>query len=693
MVGISVAGPWRIIGDGFGYQNRMWTYSFNGTFTSETTASGTYTFSQYFIGLNGFLSQSGTWTASYQEVPPVITLTAPNGGENWEAGMTKNITWTTQGTMGNVKIELSSNGGSTYSVIVNSCANSGSYPWVIPNSPSSDCWIRIRGIDGSAYDVSDAPFAISAPTKPIIHLNRNVLDFGSCSGNTTAVQRVLVSNSGAGMLNWTAFPRSTWISAVPGTGAGLGTVQIDVKAAGLGSGINKATVEFSDQNAINSPQTITINLRVYDGTNAPIGVVDTPTEGTTGIEGSVPVTGWAVDDIEVVSVKIYRELVGGEGAEPNAYVYIGDAVFVEGARPDVEQAYPTYPMNYRAGWGYMMLTNFLPNGGNGTFRLHAIATDKEGNTTLLGSKTITCDNTNATLPFGAIDVPSQQGEGMASGSSYINFAWVLATKPKCIPADGSTITAWVDSLPIGHPSYGYYRVDIATLFPGYCNANGAIGYIPIDTTKYTNGMHTLAWSATDSAGVNNGFGSRYFTIQNSGAAAAPGVVFETAEKAPERFSLIDRETSREPGKTSSEIFAPMYVRRGFDLNGSTDAVYPNENGSLSVEIRELERVEIYINPEDSPESIASLRISSAESEKNTTASPLKKEESYLAYQVVGDELRPLPIGSTFDAERGIFYWQPGPGFIGQYDFIVLSNEIGTFRKIPFKIIIKPTFER
>jgi len=26
----------------------------------------------------------------------------------------------------------------------------------------------------------------------------------------------------------------------------------------------------------------------------------------------------------------------------------------------------------------------------------------------------------------------------------------------------------------------------------------------------------------------------------------------------------------------------------------------------------------------------------------------------------------LPIGSTFDAEGGIFYWQLGPGFLGEY---------------------------
>ena len=39
-----------------------------------------------------------------------------------------------------------------------------------------------------------------------------------------------------------------------------------------------------------------------------------------------------------------------------------------------------------AGWGYLLLTNMLPNQGNGTFMLHAYATDAEGNTVLLGSQ-------------------------------------------------------------------------------------------------------------------------------------------------------------------------------------------------------------------------------------------------------------------------------------------------------------------
>ena len=84
-----------------------------------------------------------------------------------------------------------------------------------------------------------------------------------------------------------------------------------------------------------------------------------------------------------------------------------------------------------------------------------------------------------------------------------------------IPKDGSTIWVFIDNTPVGHPVYNNYRVDIATLFPGLQNSNGAVGFYYIDTTKLTNGLHTIAWSATDSAGNVQGLGSRFFIVQNN----------------------------------------------------------------------------------------------------------------------------------------------------------------------------------
>ncbi|MCP5104853.1 MAG: hypothetical protein GY950_15815 [bacterium] len=60
------------------------------------------------------------------------------------------------------------------------------------------------------------------------------------------------------------------------------------------------------------------------------------------------------------------------------------------------------------------------------------------------------------------------------------------------------------------------------------------------------------------------------------------------------------------------------------------------------------------------------------------------------YLLVNGQLRYLPIGSTMDMKKGIFYWQPGPGFLGEYRFVFIEKrQNGEFRKKKIKVIIKP----
>jgi hypothetical protein len=219
----------------------------------------------------------------------------------------------------------------------------------------------------------------------------------------------------------------------------------------------------------------------------PFGSFDTPTDHLTGVAGAIPVTGWALSHVGVSTVGIWREPLGSEPVASNGLVYIGNATFVAGARPDVQAAYSAFPLNDRAGWGYMLLTNNLP-GANGTFKLHAIARDTSGLAVDLGVKTITVDNLHSTKPFGTIDTPDQGGS--ISGSQY-NFGWALTPQPQCIPLDGSTITVIVDGVVLGHPTYNQPRGDIMGGFPGYCNTNGAVGFYLLDSSRLSNGVHTI----------------------------------------------------------------------------------------------------------------------------------------------------------------------------------------------------------
>ena len=148
--------------------------------------------------------------------------------------------------------------------------------------------------------------------------------------------------------------------------------------------------------------------------------------------------------------------------------------------------------------------------------------------TKLGSKSITCDNANRVKPFGTIDTPARGG--VISGMDFINYGWALTPLPKTIPKDGSTIWVYIDGHPEGNPVYNQYRVDIATLFPGYNNSDGAVGFFRFDTTEYSNGVHTISWSVRDNQNSVDGIGSRYFEIQNLGAASTS---LKTQAKTPE----------------------------------------------------------------------------------------------------------------------------------------------------------------
>ena len=62
--------------------------------------------------------------------------------------------------------------------------------------------------------------------------------------------------------------------------------------------------------------------------------------------------------------------------------------------------------------------------------------------------------------------------------------------------------------------YNIPRSDIATLFPGYANTAGPVGFFSFDSTTLPNGVHTLYWIATDNLGRADGIGSRYITVLN-----------------------------------------------------------------------------------------------------------------------------------------------------------------------------------
>jgi Viral BACON domain len=515
------------------------------------------------------------------------------------------------------------------------------------NDGAGDYTLRVTGASGTAL--------------PVMTLDKVKLRFGAVNtgGNfqfQTSPQIVRLTQAGSGTVNWTATSNQPWLIVSPSSGRGTANLTVRVTpGAGVPLvGTAGGAITMTYTGAANAPGPVNVFLTTYaPGTNGPgFGVVDTPLNNRTGVTGAIPFTGWALDDIEIARVVVCRDGIAGEPAprDPscggNAQFYVADAIFIDGARPDVAVAYEPYPKFTVAGWGVMVLTNYLPNQGNGTFRFTMYAIDREGFFTTLpladGTNTTTvltmsCDNAHAILPFGTIDTPNQ-GETI-SGSAYVNFGWALTQNPKVIPKDGSTLMAYIDGVPIGRPTYNNYRVDIATLFPGLQNSDGAVGFRVIDTTALENGRHTIVWTATDSGGFTEGLGSRFFTASNgeSGLSAATAA-WPAADPDPGTVAALPIEA------------APVAARRGWDPDAAWRSDPATSAGRTVLRGEEIDRFELQLGD--------------------------PAGGRYTGYLRVGATLTPLPIGSRLDGATGAFIWSPGVGFIGRYD-LVFVRWVGT----------------
>ena len=497
--------------------------------------------------------------------------------------------------------------------------------------------------DGTTTDHT-TPVTVFDGTAPILTLDKPSLGFAAISDggrftSQTPSQTVRLTQVGAGTATWTAASTTPWLVVAPASGSGPAILTISIQFAPRLDTVQSGRINLTFTGAASPKSAIDVELKVLPSTSAypPFGNFDTPAGDSSVLAGSVAVTGWTLDDIGVQRVELWRDLQPGETTAPfastpsdprNGKVFIANASFVDGARPDVEGLYPLTPANYRGGWGYLMLTWGLWNQGNGTYKLYAFAFDQESNVATIGTKTIVVNNNAAAKPFGSIDTPAVGGE--ASGP---NFGWGLTPKVNGVATckiQPSGVQYSIDSGSLQPVVYGDARSDIAGAFPGFSNTAAAGGHAIIDWTTLSSGTHTIGWLITDDCNRADGVGSRFFTV-GTGTNLVAG---ETRSGGPTAL--------RAPATTLRESEAPITVAKGY---GELPLVVdPGPAGLRTIEMKQGERIEVRL--------------------------PRGFET---AYQIgPGGQMRALPIGSTWDAASGIFYWQPAPAFLGRYR-IVFSN--------------------
>lgn len=231
-----------------------------------------------------------------------LTLSVPNGGENWISGSHHLIAWGTIGAIGAVKLEYSLNNGDSWTTIIASALNTGSFDWTVPNESSTNALVRVSAAsDGTPADVSNAVFTIASLVSQLSLTSPNggeVLGAGSNQlitwttvGGVAAVKLEYSLNNGG---NWT-----TIVSSISNTGSYNWTIPA-VES-------NAALVRISDAG----------NSAIFDISNSVFSIISaltltvvSPNGGEILTAGNNQIMTWTSSG-SIAAVKLEYSLNGG----------------------------------------------------------------------------------------------------------------------------------------------------------------------------------------------------------------------------------------------------------------------------------------------------------------------------------------------------------------------------------------------
>ncbi len=195
---------------------------------------------------------------------------------------------------------------------------------------------------------------------------------------------------------------------------------------------------------------------------------------------------------------------------------------------------------------------------------------------------------------------------------------------------------------------GLTRSDLPAAFPGLCDSDKALAvyYLNASALGLTSGLHTLLWGITDDGGQSEGIGSRYFTL------LASGTDQRTAQRVTGAVGTIPAPSADAPpvslGPTTSlaglwPTLSAIRARVGPD-GAPFETAVPEGAGGVQIALPATGRL--------------TLDLTGAVDR---------------GYEVVGDTLRALPIGSTLDAAGGRFYWTPPVGAGGTFTLVFVRG--------------------
>ncbi len=294
-------------------------------------------------GCNDHKDITVTTTAS---AGPFVVLYPSAAGITWSTNTTQTVTWSVANTnlspvlCENVDIFISTDGGTTFSILANDVPNDGSQEITVPNSVTTNAIIMVMCENGTFFNISNNRFSIVAggpcnnPTVPTITGNTTI-----CPGESTTLSIASGALNDATAWHWTAAScggtsigtGNSIVITNPGTYyvRGLGacvtegacqTITINQTPVNTSTTVNGITITSAQANAQyqwincgtgNSPITGATSQSYTPTANGSYAVKVTA-NGCTATSACVNIANLGVDQLNLTDISIYPNPSNGQ---------------------------------------------------------------------------------------------------------------------------------------------------------------------------------------------------------------------------------------------------------------------------------------------------------------------------------------------------------------------------------------------
>ena len=219
--------------------------------------------------------------------------------------------------------------------------------------------------------------------------------------------------------------------------------------------------------------------------------IDVPGPQYAVLLGQVKFGGWATEPTGSISSVV----VAIDGARQGTATY-------GLSRPDVCAVVPGSSSCPNVGWSFTADTTQLSNGPH---TVTILATARDGTRATLSSQ-FSVANWSGTNPM-LLSIDSPNGKTNLSGAVGIG-GWVIDQF-----AFIQNVSIAIDGVPYGNANYGGTRTDVCSAIPGGIGCPNVGWNFLLDSTLLSDGTHTLAVTATTTAGQSSTF-TQIFPVAN-----------------------------------------------------------------------------------------------------------------------------------------------------------------------------------